>query len=142
MSHRHLEWKSDYVLGIEDIDFQHHFFLNLINRLSKEFEATDDLVYRAALLSELNAYVRFHFISEENMMRRADYPDFEAHRRHHRELIDILSYKENLLEINLSEKESEDIINFLVDWFFCHTACEDKLFADFLREKEISVPVP
>ena len=35
MSGIHIHWKSEYDLGIEDIDFQHHYFLNLINRLHK-----------------------------------------------------------------------------------------------------------
>ena len=40
----------------------------------------------SALIAELNAYARFHFISEENMMARAGYPDLEAHRKHHNEV--------------------------------------------------------
>jgi hemerythrin len=27
-----IRWKLNYNLNIEDIDFQHHFFANLINR--------------------------------------------------------------------------------------------------------------
>lgn len=132
----HLEWKSNYELGIEDIDFQHHFFLNLINRLSDELKETVDHDYQVSLLSELNAYVRFHFISEENNMRRSNYPRLKEHKKYHHELIDILSFKENMLELHPSDVEYENIIYFLTDWFFHHTAYEDKLFADYLHKKE------
>ncbi len=42
MSRDRFDWKKDYDLGIEDIDFQHHYFLNLINRLSGELIMTTE----------------------------------------------------------------------------------------------------
>ena len=50
-----LDWKKEYDLGIEDIDFQHHYFLNLINRLSEELKMTTSSSRRTALIAELNA---------------------------------------------------------------------------------------
>ena len=61
---KHLgEWESGYELGIEDIDLQHHFFFNLINRLSNELLQAKDVQFRLDLINELNAYAKFHFIS-------------------------------------------------------------------------------
>lgn len=59
------EWKTDYELGSEDIDFQHHFFFNLILRLAQELAQSREQVCQDALIDELSAYARFHFISEE-----------------------------------------------------------------------------
>ena len=78
-----IDWNQKYDLGVEDIDFQHHFFLNLINRLAKDLLELDNTDYQLSLISELNAYANFHFISEENMMRRANYPELEIHQKHH-----------------------------------------------------------
>lgn len=135
MNHGNMTWDAQYELGIEDIDFQHHLFLNLINRLSDEIINCADADYRLSLISELNAYARFHFISEENMMRRENYPRLAEHRKQHRDLIDQLSAKQNLLVIRDSAKEADALIGFLVDWFVNHTTCEDRLFADYLHAK-------
>ena len=128
-----IEWKADYELGVEDIDYQHHFFFNLINRLENELKDHESIDYQAGIISELNAYARFHFISEENMMVRSGYPGLEEHKILHCELIDQLSSRENMLLIDRSARESRDIITFLVDWFFDHTMTIDRLFADYLH---------
>lgn len=130
-----ISWAPRFELGIEDIDFQHHFFLNLINRLASEFESFEkNADYKAALISELNAYARFHFISEENMMVKYNYPGLKEHREHHRNLIDQLSAKEVLFLKKKSTSANEEIIHFLIDWFINHTSVEDRLFADYIKQ--------
>jgi hemerythrin len=117
-------WDARFEIGIEDIDLQHHFFLNLINRLAGELGHARDPDRRAAVLAELNAYARFHFLSEENMMMRDGYPELARHRRLHDDLID-----------SLSAREHEVILRFLADWFVHHTAGEDRHYADFVQQR-------
>lgn len=133
MNYEIIEWQPKYELGIEDIDYQHHFFLNLINRLARELQKTENIDYRAALISELSAYGRFHFISEENIMFQAGYPEFIEHKNLHFELIDQLSTKANLLALTNSNMSAMKILDFLIDWFLDHTATEDRLFANYLH---------
>lgn len=128
-----ITWKMEYNLNVEDIDFQHHFFANLINRLSEELKVSNHAEYQSRLISELNAYAVFHFISEENMMLRASYPQLEAHQKHHFDLLQRLSVEGNTFKLNPSKEEAERIINFLVEWFLNHTIQEDRLFADYLH---------
>lgn len=136
MERAHITWQDSYVLGIQDIDFQHHYFLNLINRLIDDLRQHGDPTVQGALVSELNAYARFHFISEENMMLRAGYPRIDEHKLHHRQLLDQLSLKQLQLEVRHSEESLNEIIDFLVDWFVHHSNSEDRLFADYLREHD------
>ncbi len=135
MSHEKVEWKSNYQLGVKDIDFQHHYFVDLINRLSAVLEDADDRAYQVALIAELNAYARFHFISEENMMIHAGYPEIKEHKNHHIDLLDELSVKEAELESNHSKQEVKNIMDFLVGWFLQHSVVEDRRFADYLHTK-------
>ncbi|MCB1918395.1 MAG: hemerythrin family protein [Candidatus Competibacteraceae bacterium] len=136
MKHQPIEWKHDYELGIEDVDFQHHCFLNLINRLFYELEKTKDANYRNALINELSAYAKFHFISEENMMYRAGYPGLEEHQRIHCELIEKISNKESYFWVEQSLHNTRVLMNFLLNWFFHHTLNEDRLFANYLNSNE------
>ncbi|WP_319585983.1 hemerythrin family protein [uncultured Desulfobulbus sp.] len=134
---KHLgEWKECYELGIEDIDLQHHFFFNLINRLANELLQAKDVQFRMDLINELNAYAKFHFISEENMMRKYEYPDFLHHRNLHIELIGQLSTKENMLILVDENAEADAVILFLGEWFQDHTRNIDRKFADYLLEME------
>lgn len=133
INNRLIEWKSSYELGIEDIDFQHHYFFNLIIRLSDELEKNPDIHYKNLLLSELSAYARFHFISEENLMHRYGYTGLERHKNFHLELLDTLSTKSNMVHIDGSEVNVFSVINFLINWFFQHTTTIDKEFAHFFH---------
>ena len=126
MADKPFNWKSEYALGIEDIDFQHHYFLNLINRLSDELKMATDQNRRSALIAELNAYARFHFVSEENMMAKAGYPELENHRQHHFDLIS---------QLKKTDERAEDIVKFLIEWFVGHTTGEDRLFAEYFHRQ-------
>lgn len=133
MDNEIIEWNKKFELGVADIDFQHHYFLNLINRINEEIKESDHEVYNHKLIEELYAYTKFHFISEENMMLKANYPDLPEHKRHHFELINELSAKSNRIQQNTSVESINLFIRFLLDWFFHHTAKVDKKFADYLN---------
>lgn len=135
MSKDHIVWNSSYNLGVEDIDNQHKFFANLINRLSDELRDRVSQYHTNSIINELDAYARFHFISEENIMYRAGYPKFDEHRSSHLNLIDKLGSKEGLLSLEPTKQRVDEIIEFLIDWFLDHTINEDKIFANYLDEK-------
>ncbi len=133
----HLEWKHDYELGIESIDFEHHIFLNLINTFLDRIGKFDDAEMQQHLINELNAYARFHFISEENLMRMSDYPHLAEHHQLHRHLLDKLSSKQSAVSISDNAKQKlYELIEFLMDWFIHHTTEEDKRFAEYLQSTQ------
>lgn len=134
MSRAYIEWRPDYEIGVEDIDLQHRYFVVLLNRFMDEISSTDTQ-YREALIAELNAYARFHFISEENTMKRANYPMLREHKNSHRELMDQLSSKQHRVLMENTELANNALIDFLVAWFLQHTKMEDQLFAEFLHEQ-------
>ncbi len=130
-----LEWVPEFDLGIEEIDLQHHYFMSLINRLNRALQSGDEHTKQVALLRELNAYVKFHFISEENMMRFADYEHLADHQRHHYELIDRLNARESGLNVRYNRDEAHKVVEFLMQWFKEHTTGEDRQFADYLHQQ-------
>lgn len=130
-----LAWVPEFDLGVEEIDLQHKYFLMMINRLAHAFQHSDNHQYQVALLRELNAYVKFHFISEENMMRHAGYDKLTEHQGHHYDLIDRLNARESGLTQRYNAQEAAAVVEFLVRWFTEHTTREDKAFADFLHHQ-------
>lgn len=125
MSIPELHWKSHYDCGIPEIDLQHRYFLQLINRVSIELNTSSDANYRARLLQEVAKYAQFHFISEENLMLKFGYPEFDQHRQLHIALMNELSWR--------SQKSVDDLLEFLVGWFINHTVEKDHDFGNFIR---------
>ena len=123
-----LIWSAAYDTGVEEVDLQHRYFLVLINRLRLELASCTDGKYCQRLLNELAKYATFHFVSEENMMIKFGYPDFDRHRMLHLELIDQLSSR-------MQAKTYEPLFEFLVDWFVQHTTTEDHMIGEFVRNQ-------
>lgn len=134
MSLHNYDWNSKYNIGVEQIDDQHRYFLSLINKIIEESEQTDHIDYLLALINELKAYAKFHFISEENLMLKTGYPGLAEHRQHHRQLLHDLAPKITNAELKKSHDELQKLINYLLDWFFHHTAAEDRLFGDYFAK--------
>ncbi len=131
-----VKWEKRYETGVEDIDLQHHYFLNLINHFIVAIKNKEDVKNLKALGDELNAYARFHFSSEERMMVKSDYPDYELHKKHHIDLIQKLGIEEYRLVNATHIDDASEVIDFLIQWFINHTTNEDKLFANYLLSKQ------
>ncbi len=124
------DWEKKYEIGITEIDSQHQYFLKLIKRINNNIanKLSEELI--RGFLDEIFYYGRFHFCCEENLMKLWKYPDYDAMKKNHDDLMNKISNK--ITSYRLDKINIEDIISFLVEWFITHTANEDKKLADFL----------
>lgn len=127
MNPSELHWKTEYEIGVEEVDLQHHYFFDLIKRLSGDLLTSEDMVYKDRLLNELLYYGKFHFLSEENIMMKYGYPDIKVHKMLHLSLIDELSHQHS--------SDANVQLDFLIDWFTTHTMGADREFGQFVKEQ-------
>ena len=122
-----IEWAKEFEIGNEFVDIQHRYFLDLVNRIGKAFQETDDEAYKRKLWSELYKYADFHFTSEENLAMSQGLQGIEEHHRLHLDLLENLNRFERNLDIGL--KTIDEFLEFIMDWFLVHSIHEDrKLF--------------
>ena len=126
-----IRWKSDFETGVEEIDLQHHYFADLINRLSRLLSSTDDKAFEARLLNELIKYAQFHFVSEENLMYLMHYEGLQEHKKLHFDLLNMLNAKIGMFQQEMVG--SDEVVGFLQEWFVMHTLVEDKKLAAFSK---------
>jgi hemerythrin len=121
-----LYWVSEFEIGNEYVDLQHRYFLDLINRIGKNFKETNDDDYKRRLIIELHKYADFHFTSEENIAISYGIAGVEDHHQLHLQLLeDLNQYAENL---DNGSKTIDQFIEFITDWFLVHTQHEDRKF--------------
>lgn len=127
-----MEWKSEYSVGIREIDEEHKLLLGYIARLdaAREDRQRDVAVYYA--LGELDEYVRVHFTVEEVIMRVFGYPGRDAHVRAHRSFAE---YVKSMQKAALKRDTRDEISAFLKDWLVNHIMAADRQYADFLRAR-------
>lgn len=130
-----IEWYQSLEIGNENVDLQHKFFANLINRIEKNMHDSLDPSRSCDLLMELKKYAEFHFCSEENIARHMNLPGLASHHLRHIELLDEFTAYEK--EIKLGIKSLSDFMKFLNHWFLSHTYYEDQiLFNGEMRTTE------
>ena len=124
-------WNYDFETGIKRIDFEHQVFLELINSFRIAVEDGQKKSELESIILELEKYAEFHFVSEENFMRRINYPGYIDHQSKHLDLLE---------EFNIAKHDETDylkFIEFVYCWFVHHTIGEDGLIKNFVDENHI-----
>lgn len=124
-----IEWKDDFVTEIKIIDDQHRGVISAINTLfffKKEGQPID--VLRPALLT-LDQFTRNHFMTEENILLHAQYPEFKEHVKLHRIM---LQKMEELATEEECCENAEHLFSYLKDWWIDHITVHDKKFASHI----------
>lgn len=128
------EWKQEYSVQIPEIDAQHQRLFALAGTLHKAMaEGKGKDVLQQALARLIN-YTKEHFAAEEALMRKFNYPEFEAHKKEHEKLtaqvVDFqqrFQRKENCLTV--------DLMQFLKTWLQQHISRSDQKYAALIRTR-------
>ena len=131
-----LQWKPVYALGIPSVDLEHREMINLINdcyeRLGSEVDAEPGAVAIEQFLGEIHRGIAAHFALEEQLMRKAAYPEYEAHKEDHEELLDEIR---TLMDQFVEDAESgvKMLRQRLGHWFGRHFSTFDERLHDHFR---------
>lgn len=132
-----MPWNDEFVIGIERIDEQHRWLVELTNALHDCLNGPQgEGPPIGELLEQLVDYTMNHFIVEEVLFQRLGYPDEEAHRAEHdrfnRQIIDLLYRHED------DEAVSVEALALLKGWLTHHILKVDKAYVGFFKEKGVT----
>lgn len=123
-----IEWRSDFELGIPDVDHEHAELVNLINealaRLQGIGTAGSESESVSDFLGEIHARISGHFALEERFMREHGYDRHLEHKAAHEQLLDEIRELMDLYDAG----EAIDVGAFaerLERWFTGHFGTED-----------------
>lgn len=129
---QHIEWSSEFELGIGVIDAQHKRIVDYINMLvDYDDHATHDEI--AELIDSLIDYTYSHFGFEESLMEEASYEYTNVHKRTHvafTERIDELHKK-----FDKGEDVSKEIGSLLQTWLINHIKEDDRGYVSAVKQR-------
>ena len=126
-------WDKD-LLGIPIIDRQHANLIRIAKNLRlahrKGSDDSNQRFLRAA--QEALDYAKFHFNTEEKLMRLLEYPEYSDHKKEHEDFsMEILSRCKQIR--NEQHSISNEFVGFLDEWIKSHINVSDRIFADYFR---------
>ncbi|MCB1906771.1 MAG: hemerythrin family protein [Rhodocyclaceae bacterium] len=127
------EWSDDYSVGVQEIDEQHKELVGLLNDLHTAIHEHHGTQASRRILDELAEYTRTHFMVEESLMRISNYPEFEAHKHSHEELIAQVQGLQEKLDSGQAAITFE-LLHFLKVWLTRHINEADKRFGSYLTQ--------
>ena len=114
-----IEWSDALSVGVTEIDDQHKELIKMINELNKAIHGGWGKEARKKVIDKLVEYTRVHFTTEESVMSIAGYPDVEAHKKKHHDLI--LAVKEYIKKYEQNpDASSYDLLFFIKKWLTEH----------------------
>lgn len=129
------QWRSEYSLGIDEIDGQHKMLINCIAALEKSIEDSDEKQRWAAIhyaIVQLSDYTRIHFTVEESLMRVLAYPELDAHIAQHGVFV---AYLKDIERKSIThDVREEEIVSFLRKWLLNHIQVDDKNYAAYFAQ--------
>ena len=132
-----IEWNDSMCGGVPEIDEQHRRLTGIIDELYDAYMTGRDKEILSRIILEVNEYVKYHFTTEEDYMRRVedDYPGYDLHLLQHKEFFSrIMDF---LLSFAMGKEETimPNLLEYLTDWWRKHINGIDKELAALLRAR-------
>lgn len=126
-----MEWKNNYSVHVEELDRQHQRLIQIINSLHDAMKIGAPKPALERILSDLVSYTRFHFQTEEQLMRAHRFPEYKEHLREHESLTStVVRFDEDLRAGRVAL--SVPLMQFLKSWLSGHILQSDSKYAPFM----------
>jgi hemerythrin len=128
-----LVWDKTLSVEVAEIDADHRRLLELFNRLGHAMEDGEPQDSIQMLMDELISCTEWHFKHEERLMQKHGYPDLDAHRAEHEELIASGKALQRQLETSGAPLSAQEV-EFLEHWLTGHIYGSDMAMGAHLAE--------
>lgn len=132
-----LEWKPEYLIGVDEMDYHHKRLVDFINMLYSSLKRNDSSSIVDAVNNLLD-YTIYHFKAEEAVLDNIGYPDLANHIPRHNQFI------AKIEEVSEQMQKTKSIggfgiVAFLTEWLLKHILHEDRKYADFIADNGLSI---
>lgn len=129
-------WRSEYNLGVEEIDNQHRSLVDLVNQVWESIVFQAEWSKVLELVLRLEQYTVAHFAAEEAYMQAIAYPDLEAHKKIHQQFIARIDAEKQAALKN--GRLTLGLVEFLRQWLLDHILGHDKEATEFAKKAQLT----
>ncbi|QPJ62591.1 MAG: bacteriohemerythrin [Candidatus Nitronauta litoralis] len=131
-----MDWNDALSVNIQEIDNHHKRLINLINDVYRGIMLghTEGSIHQT--LDELVSFTQKHFAYEERLFGDHSYPDRDAHKAKHEELLSQVGDLANRYKSGEAGVGTR-MMTFLKDWLVQHIMGTDQQYTSFLNNKGV-----
>lgn len=129
-------WSDALSVGLQELDEQHKVLFAQLNEFYEAIDAKRGAQACRDILNRLVLHTRTHFHVEESLMRLLSYPEFDAHKLQHGNLLGQVAKVLERLD-NGSSAVSFELLHFLKAWLVNHILHKDQRFAAYALAKGV-----
>lgn len=133
-----IEFDDTMLVNIKHIDEQHKKLIDILNRLRDAMKAGSGKEALEEVLTDLAAYVEYHFKSEEDLFKKYNYPDSTKHIEEHKSYIENIGKFNEKFNQNKTLGLSVEVLNYLVSWVKHHIMEVDKKYSEFFNARGVN----
>lgn len=132
-----VKWNTNYSVEHTAMDSQHQRLFDLINKLHEAMGQGKGRETLPEIFESMLQYTKVHFTAEEALLKKHNYPNFEAHKKLHDDLIAKLTQlQKQFLSGDFSV--SMQTRDFLQGWLVEHIKGNDLKYGAYLKERGLS----
>lgn len=129
------EWSDDLLTGNLQIDTEHKELIKAINDLLEACSKGKGRVEIERTVKFLSSYTKTHFSHEEALQKKHNYPDYENHKKYHKDFTDSVDIIQNkLLADGASVVLVGELNSKVISWLTRHIKREDSKVAAHIRD--------
>ena len=137
-SEQSIVWSDDYLIGIEELDYEHQCLIEDINKLHRNLLEYVDMDRIEDTLGSIHSRMQAHFALEERVMLSHKYPQYPEHKVEHERLLDEYTELMTTFERDPNPGDREKIQSVLCQWIVGHILTSDKKMSLMLKSAEES----
>ncbi len=124
-------WNKNYEIGVSEVDNQHKKLFGIIEKMENALKEGRIDQEVGAIFKELVDYTKYHFKSEEEVMKKYGYPHLEKHKKLHAQLINEI--KKLLLQLKEGKAVTIELFKLVKTWIVNHVLKEDLKIRSFIN---------
>lgn len=131
---RKLTESNELSVHVSIFDIQHRNIDFLLDLLQKAIEQDEDVHYISRLIYDFIDKLKIHFVHEEKLMRRYNFPQYEEHFNDHQEFLKLAGEIKHNLEHNKLDISQAEMFEIIQTRVHDHIIKQDKQYGEFFNK--------
>ena len=129
-----IEWRDEFAIGIEAVDYEHRELIELINKLHESLSDETPKKEIERVFGEIDSAISAHFALEEKAMRDLNYDEYVEHKADHDLLLDDIREIAGAYEDGAYAALHDLLSEHMKMWFSDHFQNMDSRLHNFLEK--------